>query len=150
MALAAGTRLGNYEILAPLGAGGMGEVYRARDPRLNREVAIKVLPAELSADTERLKRLEREARAVSSLNHPNIVTIHEIGEADGRTYLVMEKIEGQTLRELLLEGPLPVRRVLPIACQVADGLARAHETGIVHRDLKPENIMVTRDGFIKI
>jgi len=128
----------------------MGEVYRARDTRLNREVAIKVLPAELSADSERLKRFEKEARAVSSLNHPNIVTIHEIGEANGKSFLVMEKIEGQTLRELVLEGPLPARRLLPIACQIADGIARAHEAGIVHRDLKPENIMVTRDGLIKI
>jgi serine/threonine protein kinase len=128
----------------------MGEVWRARDPRLGREVAIKVLPEELAADHERLKRFEREARAASALNHPNIVTIHEIGESDGRAFLVMERIEGQTLRDLLLEGSLPARRLLPIACQIANGLARAHEGGIVHRDLKPENVMVTKDGFVKI
>jgi len=128
----------------------MGEVWRARDPRLGREVAIKVLPEELSTDDERLKRLEREARAASALNHTNIVTIHEIGAADGRTFLVMERIDGQTLRELLLEGALPPRRLLSIACQIADGLARAHESGIVHRDLKPENVMVTKDGLVKI
>jgi eukaryotic-like serine/threonine-protein kinase len=109
-----------------------------------------VLPEELSADDERLKRFAREARAASALNHPNIVTIHEISEADGRAFLVMERIEGQTLRELLLEGPLTPRRLLPIACQIADGLARAHESGIVHRDLKPENVMVTKEGFVKI
>ena len=150
MTIAPGSRLGPYEILSPLGAGGMGEVWRARDPRLGREVAIKVLPEELAADSDRLKRFEREARSASALNHPNIVTIHEIGEAEGRTYLVMERIEGPTLRELLLEGPLSTRRLLPIACQIADGLARAHESGIVHRDLKPENIMITKDGLVKI
>ncbi len=128
----------------------MGEVWRARDPRLGREVAIKVLPEELSTDDERLRRFEREARAASALNHPNIVTIHEIGEAAGRAFLVMERIEGQTLRELLVEGALSPRRLLPIACQIADGLARAHEGGIVHRDLKPENVMVTKEGFVKI
>src|SRR6266536_4381981 len=150
MTISPGSRLGPYEVLSPLGTGGMGEVWRARDPRLGREVAIKVLPEELSADDERLKRFERDARAASALNHPNIVTIHEIGEADGRAFLVMERIEGQTLRELLEDGPLSPRRLLPIACQIADGLARAHEGGIVHRDLKPENLMVTREGFVKI
>src|SRR5713101_4785522 len=150
MTISPGSRLGPYEIIAPLGAGGMGEVWRARDPRLGREIAIKVLPEELSADDERLKRFEREARAASALNHPNIVTIHEIGEADERAFLVMERIEGQTLRELLEDGPLSPRRMLPIACQIADGLARAHEGGIVHRDLKPENVMVTKEGFVKI
>src|SRR6266536_967295 len=150
MTISPGSRLGPYEVLSPLGTGGMGEVWRARDPRLGREVAIKVLPEELSADDERLKRFEREARSASALNHPNIVTIHEIGEADGRAFLVMERIEGQTLRELLEDGPLSPRRLLPIACQIADGLARAHEGGIVHRDLKPENVMVTKDGFVKI
>ena len=128
----------------------MGEVWRARDPRLGREVAIKVLPEEVSSDRERVGRFEREARAASALNHPNIVTIHEVGEAQGRAYLVMERIEGQTLREILQEGPLPMRRLLSIAAQAADGLARAHESGIVHRDLKPENLMVTKDGFVKI
>ena len=150
MTIAPGSRLGPYEILSPLGSGGMGEVWKARDPRLGREVAIKVLPEELAADSDRLKRFEREARSASALNHPNIVTIHEIGEAEGRTFLVMERIEGPTLRELLLEGPLTPRRLLPIATQTAEGLARAHEGGIVHRDLKPENIMITKDGLVKI
>src|SRR5260221_822593 len=125
MTIAPGSRLGPYEILSPLGSGGMGEVWRARDPRLGREVAIKVLPEELAADSDRLKRFEREARSASALNHPNIVTIHEIGEAEGRTYLVMERIEGPTLRELLLEGPLTPRRLLPIATQTAMGLPPA-------------------------
>ncbi len=150
MTLSSGTRLGPYQILDPLGAGGMGEVYRARDTRLGREVAVKVLPSELSADRTRLSRFEKEARSASSLNHPNIVTIHEIGQSDSRFFIVMELIEGATLREVLAEGPLPVRRLLQIATQVADGLAKAHAAGIVHRDLKPENVMVTPDGFVKI
>jgi serine/threonine protein kinase len=148
--LTAGQRLGSYELLAPLGAGGMGEVYRARDSRLGRAVAIKVLPAELAGDGDRLKRFEREARAASSLNHPNIVTVHEVGEAGGAPYLVMELVEGKTLRELVSAGALPARRVLNVAAQVAEGLAKAHEAGLVHRDLKPENLMVTKDGFVKI
>jgi serine/threonine protein kinase len=148
--LPAGTKLGPYEILAPIGAGGMGEVYRARDTRLGRELAIKVLPAEMSADRDRLTRFEQEARSASALNHPNIVTIHEIGRADGTAYIAMELVSGRTLREILAEGPLPIRRLLPLACQIADGLARAHEAGIVHRDLKPENVMVSRDGHLKI
>jgi serine/threonine protein kinase/WD40 repeat protein len=148
--LPSGSRLGPYEILAPLGAGGMGEVYRARDSRLGRDVAIKVLPAELSSDAGRLKRFEKEARSASALNHPNIVTIYEIGSADSVSYLAMELVEGKTLRELLFAGPLPVKRVLSIAAQIAEGLARAHEAGIVHRDLKPENVMVTKDGRLKI
>ena len=148
--LAAGSRLGPYEILAPLGAGGMGEVYRARDTRLGREVAIKVLPAEVASDASRLKRFEKEARSASALNHPNIVTIYDIG-SDGRvSYIAMERVEGKTLRELLFGGALPVKKLLPIAAQIADGLARAHEAGIVHRDLKPENVMVTKDGLVKI
>jgi hypothetical protein len=150
MTLEAGTRLGPYEVLALLGAGGMGEVYRARDTRLSREVAIKVLPSELAADQERLKRFEKEARSASSLNHPSIVTIYEIGQADSVSYFVMELVEGRTLRELLLSGPLPIKKLLQIGTQVADGLARAHEAGIVHRDLKPENVMVTKDGLAKI
>jgi serine/threonine protein kinase/Tol biopolymer transport system component len=148
--LSAGQRLGSYEVLAPLGAGGMGEVYRARDTRLGREVAIKVLPTELAGDADRLKRFEREARAASSLNHPNIVTVHEVGETGGAPYLVMELVEGKTLRELLAAGGLPARRVLEVAAQVAGGLAKAHEAGLVHRDLKPENLMVTKDGFVKV
>src|SRR6476660_4246593 len=150
MTIAPGSRLGPYEILSPLGSGGMGEVWRAKDARLGREVAIKVLPEEVSSDRDRLKRFELEARAASALNHPNIVTIHEIGEAQGHTYLVMERVDGQTLAEILHEGPLTTRRLLSIAAQAADGLARAHESGIVHRDLKPQNLMVTKDGFVKI
>jgi serine/threonine-protein kinase len=136
--------------MAPLGAGGMGEVYRARDTRLSREVAIKVLPAAVSSDSERLKRFEKEARSASSLNHPNIVTVHDIGESGGTSFIAMELIDGQTLREVLTDGALPTKRLLAIAAQVADGLAKAHGAGIVHRDLKPENVMVTKDGFVKI
>ncbi len=150
MTLAAGIRLGPYEILSPLGAGGMGEVYRARDTRLERHVAIKVLPAELSADSGRLRRFEKEARSASSLNHPNIVTVYDIGTSDSVSYIAMELVEGVTLRQMLAEGPLASRKLLAIAAQVADGLAKAHGAGIVHRDLKPENVMMTRDGFAKI
>jgi hypothetical protein len=150
MTLAAGARLGPYEILAPLGAGGMGEVYRARDTRLGREVAVKVLPEELSSDTGRLRRFEKEARSASSLNHPNIVTIHDIGTTEGVSYMAMELVDGATLRELLAEGTIPTKRLLAIGAQVADGLAKAHGAGIIHRDLKPENVMVTKDGFVKI
>jgi Tol biopolymer transport system component len=128
----------------------MGEVYRARDARLGREVAIKVLPVELSSDAGRLKRFEKEARSASALNHPNIVTIYEVGSHDSNSYIAMELVGGKTLRELLLPGGLPMKRAIPIAAQVAEGLARAHEAGIVHRDLKPENLMVTRDGLVKI
>jgi dipeptidyl aminopeptidase/acylaminoacyl peptidase len=148
--VSAGTRLGPYEVLSPLGAGGMGEVYRARDTRLQREVAVKVLPVELSCDPARLKRFETEARLVSALNHPNIVTIHEVGRSDSTSFIVMELVDGKTLRELLYAGPLPLRKVLSIAAQVADGLAKAHASDIVHRDLKPENVMVSSDGFVKI
>jgi Tol biopolymer transport system component len=150
MTLLAGTRLGPYEILSPLGSGGMGEVYRARDTRLGREVAVKVLPSEVASDPERLKRFEKEARAASALNHPNIVTIHDIGSSEGLRWIAMERVEGKTLREVLFGGALDLRRLLPIATQIANGLARAHEAGIVHRDLKPENVMVTRDGLVKI
>ncbi len=150
MTLAAGSRLGPYEILAPLGAGGMGEVYRARDTRLEREVAIKVLPAEVASDVSRLKRFEKEARSASALNHPNIVTIYDIGSEGGISYIAMERVEGATLRELLIGGAMPLRKLFPIATQIADGLAKAHEAGIVHRDLKPENVMVTKEGLVKI
>src|SRR5438105_12010684 len=128
----------------------MGEVWRARDSRLQREVAIKVLPGDVAADAGRLKRFEKEARSASALNHPNIVTIYDIGQSDSVSWIAMELVEGKTLRELLFAGALPVRRVLAIATQVGDGLARAHEAGIVHRDLKPENVMVTRDGRVKV
>jgi serine/threonine protein kinase len=150
MTLSAGTHLGPYEIQAPLGAGGMGEVYRARDTRLGRDVAVKVLPKELSQDVERLSRFEQEARAASALNHPNIVTVHDIGRSDGVFYVAMELVEGKTLRELSLAGALPVRRILGLAPQIADGLAKAHAAGIIHRDLKPENVMLSKDGFVKI
>ncbi|HTO89425.1 MAG TPA: protein kinase [Thermoanaerobaculia bacterium] len=150
MAFSPGQKLGPYEIVAPLGAGGMGEVYRARDPRLRREVAIKVLSAELSADADRRNRFEQEARAASALNHHNIVTIHEIGSSDSTIYIAMELVEGKTLREIVHGGPLPTRRLLDLAGQIADGLAKAHTAGIVHRDLKPENVMVSKDGVVKI
>src|SRR6266566_3072851 len=150
MTLSSGTRLGVYEVIAPLGAGGMGEVWRARDTRLSREVAIKVLPADVSSDPSRLKRFEKEARSASALNHPNIVTIYEIGSSDSISYIAMERVDGKTLRELLFGGALPIKKLLPIAVQIADGLAKAHEAGIVHRDLKPENVMVTKDGLVKI
>ena len=145
-----GKNLGTYQILSVLGAGGMGEVYRARDGRLNREVAIKVLPRHLSERRDLQQRFEQEARAASALNHPNIITIHEIDRADSVHYLVMELVEGKTLRELLGSGPLATKRVLQIATQVADGLAKAHSAGIVHRDLKPENLMITKEGMAKI
>jgi serine/threonine protein kinase/Tol biopolymer transport system component len=150
MALAPGTRLGPYEILAPLGEGGMGEVYRARDPRLGREVALKVLPERLSTDVDRLARFEREARSASALNHPHIVTVYDIGRADSHSYIAMELVEGRTLRELVASGPVAGKRAVAIAAQSADALAKAHAAGIVHRDLKPENVMVSRDGFVKI
>jgi len=148
--LPAGTHVGPYEVLGPLGAGGMGEVYRARDERLSRNVALKVLPAEISDDTGRLDRFEKEARAASSLNHPNIVTIYDIGSKGDVAYIAMELVEGRTLRELLASGPIAMRRFLSLAAQIGDGLAKAHAAGIVHRDLKPENLMVTKDGFVKI
>ncbi len=150
MSLSARSRLGPYEIVAPLGAGGMGEVYRARDTRLDRDVAIKVLPSELSSDDDRLKRFEKEARAVSSLNHPNIVTIYEVERIDSTSFIVMELVEGKTLREVIADGPLPIRKLLGLGVQIAEGLARAHASGITHRDLKPENVMVGKDGLVKI
>ncbi len=150
MTLSAGSRLGPYEILSPLGAGGMGEVYRARDSRLGREVALKVLPESLAQDRDRLSRFEREARAASALNHPNIVTIHDVGREEETAYLAMELVDGKTLRDLCVSGPMPLRRILPVAAQIADGLAKAHAAGIMHRDLKPENVMVSKDGFVKI
>ena len=146
----AGTRLGPYEILAPLGAGGMGEVYKARDTRLDRLVALKLLPSDVATDPDRLARFEREARAASALNHPAIVTIYDIGSTEAQPWISMELVAGKTLRQLLEGGPLPLRRALTIAAQIAEGLAKAHEAGIVHRDLKPENVMVSDDGFAKI
>ena len=150
MTLSAGSRLGPYEILSILGAGGMGEVFRARDPRLGREVAVKVLPGSFSSDPERLKRFEQEARAAGVLNHPNVTAVYDIGTHDGAPYVVQELLEGETLRTRLSGGALPVRKAVEYAIQIAHGLAAAHEKGIVHRDLKPENIFVTRDGRVKI
>jgi eukaryotic-like serine/threonine-protein kinase len=148
--LTAGTRLGVYEIIAPLGAGGMGEVYRARDSQLGRDVAIKVLPASLSRDPDRLRRFEQEARAAAALNHPNILSVYQMGTYEGAPYLVSELLEGSTLRDQLLRGPLPIRKAVDYGIQTARGLAAAHEKGIVHRDLKPENLFLTKDGRIKI
>jgi eukaryotic-like serine/threonine-protein kinase len=150
MALTNGTKLGPYEILAPLGAGGMGEVYRARDTRLDRTVAIKVLPESFANDADRLQRFEQEARVLSALNHPNLLAIYDIGKQGGVQYLVFEFLEGQTLRERLGGGPLPQRRSIEYALQIANGLSAAHDKGIVHRDLKPENVFITRDERVKI
>jgi eukaryotic-like serine/threonine-protein kinase len=145
-----GSRLGPYEILQPVGAGGMGEVYRATHLKLRRQVAIKVLPPELAGDPGRLSRFEREARTASALNHPNIVIIHDIAEHDGTTYIAMEFVDGRTLRELIDDAPLDVDSVIRFGAQLADGLAKAHEAGIIHRDLKPANIMITGEGLVKI
>src|SRR5262245_7207708 len=150
MSLGPGTRLGPYEIVAPIGAGGMGEVYKARDPRLGRDVAIKVLPATFSSDPERLARFEQEARAAAALNHPNILAVHDIGQHEGAPYIVSELLHGDTLRERLNGGAVPVRKAVEYAIQICHGLAAAHDKGIVHRDLKPENIFVTDDDRIKI
>ena len=145
-----GDRLGPYQVLEPLGAGGMGEVYRARHTKLDRDVALKVLPAELAGDPAWLSRFEREARTASALNHPNIVTIYDIAEQDGITYIAMELVEGTTLHDLIAAGPLAVDRAVQLAQQIAGGLAKAHAAGIVHRDIKPANVMVTGDGLVKI
>src|SRR5689334_11723264 len=146
MALAAGTTLGPYEITGPIGAGGMGEVYRARDTRLHREVAVKVLPQAVAADHDRLRRFEQEARAVAALNHPNILAVFDVGEESGLHFIVSELLDGEPLRDKLADGPLPTRRAIDIGVQIARGLAAAHDKGIIHRDLKPENVFVTTDG----
>src|SRR5262250_3126868 len=150
MTLTAGSRLGPYEIVAPLGAGGMGEVYRAKDPRLKREVAVKVLPISFSQDTDRLRRFEQEAQAAGALNHPNITSVFDIGSHEGAPYIVTELLEGETLRSRLSAGALSVRKAIDYSIQLARGLAAAHERGIVHRDLKPENLFLTKDGRVKI
>jgi eukaryotic-like serine/threonine-protein kinase len=150
MPLSPGIRIGPYEVIAAAGAGGMGEVYRARDARLNRDVAIKVLPAAFSRDPERLRRFQQEAQAAAALNHPNILAVYDFGEHEGSPYIVTELLEGETLRQRLLAGVLPVRKAIDYAEQIARGLAVAHEKGIVHRDLKPENIFLTRAGRVKI
>src|SRR6202030_980779 len=145
-----GTRLGPYEIVAPLGAGGMGEVSRARDTRLGRDVALKILPESFARESDRLVRFEQEARTVAALNHPNILAVFDIGQHDGSPFLVSEFLEGETLRAVLDRGALPQRKAIDYGVQIAQGLAAAHEKGIVHRDLKPENVFVTKDGRIKI
>ena len=150
MTLSPGSKIGPYEIVAPLGAGGMGEVYRARDPRLGREVALKVLPEAFTQDRERLARFEFEARAASALNHPGIVVVHEIGSSEGRAFIAMELVDGKTLRVLLEDGALAIRKLLDVATQLAEALSKAHESGIVHRDMKPENVIVTKDGYVKV
>ena len=150
MTISSGSKINEFEIIGPLGAGGMGEVYRARDPRLGRDIAIKILPDEFSSNAERAHRFEQEARAASALNHPNIVSIYDIGSSHSIRFIAMELVEGQTLRELIAEGQLPVRRALTIAAQIAEGLAAAHGRGVVHRDLKPENILISKEGQAKI
>src|SRR5262245_24753811 len=150
MPLTPGSRLGPYEVLSPIGAGGMGEVWRARDPRLGRDVAIKVLPASYSADEDRLRRFEQEARAAGILNHPNVTAVYDIGSHEGAPYVVQGLLEGETPRSILAGGRLSQRRAIDYSLQIAHGLAAAHEKGIVHRDLKPENLFVTKDGRVKI
>jgi serine/threonine protein kinase len=148
-----GSRFNQYQITAAVGAGGMGEVFRARDTRLNRDVAIKVLPKAFAADAERFRRFEQEAKTLAALNHPNVLTLYDAGGHEGAPYLVSELLEGQTLRELLAgsnKAPLPLRKATEYALQIAQGLAAAHGKGIIHRDLKPENIFVTTDGRVKI
>src|ERR1022692_3537649 len=146
MALASGTKLGPYEIQSPLGAGGMGEVYLANDTRLDRTVAIKVLPQHLSSNPDLKQRFEREARAISSLNHPRICTLHDVGHQDGIDFLVMEYLEGETLAQRLKKGALPLKETLRIGIEICEALDKAHRAGIIHRDLKPGNIMLTRNG----
>ncbi len=150
LTLSPGTRFGRYDILGSLGSGGMGEVYRARDTRLGRDLAIKVLSSRLTSDQQDLDRFQREACSASALNHPNIVTIFELGQVDSTYYIAMELVEGVLLREMLTGGAIPLQKAIHLAAQIADGLAKAHENHIVHRDLKPENLMVSRDGFVKI
>ena len=146
MSLSAGTRLGPYEVLGLVGAGGMGEVYKARDTRLDRTVAIKVLPDHVSADPDRRARFEREAKSIAGLTHPNICTLHDVGEHAGSMFIVMEHLEGETLARRLEKAPLPIDQAVTIAVAIADRLSAAHRHGIVHRDLKPANVMLTKSG----
>jgi len=146
LSLAAGSRLGPYEILAQIGAGGMGEVYRARDSRLDRDVAVKVLPAHLSSSPEMRQRFEREAKSISQLSHPHICALYDVGSHDGLEYLVMELLEGETLASRLAKGALPLEQTLRYGVEIADALDKAHRQGIVHRDLKPGNVMLTKSG----
>jgi len=150
MPLSPGVRLGPYEILDAIGAGGMGEVYRARDSRLGREIALKILPESFACESDRLHRFEQEARAVAALNHSNILAVFDIGQHNGSPFLVSELLEGESLRAVLDRGALPQRKTIEYGVQVAQGLAAAHDKGIVHRDLKPENVFITKDGRVKI
>ena len=150
MALSPGTRLGPYEVLSPLGVGGMGEVYRARDTKLNRDVALKVLPPAFATDAERVARFAREARLLASLNHPHIGSIYGLEDAGHVPALVLELVEGETLEQRVRRGPLPLSEALPFARQIADALDAAHASGIVHRDLKPSNVKITPDGIVKV
>jgi serine/threonine protein kinase len=150
MPLPAGTKLGPYEIQSPLGAGGMGEVYRATDTKLGRDIALKVLPADMAHDPERLARFRREAKALAQLDHPNIVTIHSVEECDGVHFLTMQLVEGLPLDRVIPKGGLPVDQIVEIAGALGDALAAAHEKGIVHRDLKPANVMLSEDGRVKV
>jgi eukaryotic-like serine/threonine-protein kinase len=150
MSLSSGTKLGSYEIQSPLGAGGMGEVYRATDTKLGRDIALKVLPAEMAEDPERIGRFRREAKALAQLDHPNIVTIHSVEESDGVHFLTMQLVEGRPLDRLICPGGLPFEQIVEIGCALGDALAAAHEKGIVHRDLKPANVMVSSDGRVKV
>src|ERR1700751_4182881 len=151
MPISTGSRLGSYELLAQIGAGGMGEVYQAHDTKLGRDVAIKVLPEAFAHDTERLSRFQREARMLAALNHPNIATIHGLEHSDGTHFLIMELVPGETLAERIKrEGPVPLEEALKIAVQIAEALEAAHEKGIIHRDLKPANVKVTPEGKVKV
>src|SRR5215510_1134388 len=150
MALTIGTQLGSHEITALLGKGGMGEVYRARDTKLKRDVAIKILPDEFSLDADRVSRFQREAEVLASLNHPNIAAIYDLQEANGSRYLVLELVEGETLADRIARGPIPVEEALEIAKNICEALEAAHEKGVVHRDLKPANIKITPDGKVKV
>src|SRR5215831_1444222 len=150
MSLSAGARLGRYEIRSRLGKGGMGEVYLARDTKLDRNVALKILRGDVAANPDRMRRFVQEAKAVSALNHPNIVTIHEIDQADSVPFITTEFIDGETLRERARRGPVKIREVLDAATQIANALSAAHAAGIVHRDIKPDNVMLRRDGVVKV
>src|SRR5258708_33239445 len=146
MELYSGTLLGTYEIQSPLGAGGMGEVYRAGDTRLNRSVAVKILPSHLSSNPEAQQRFDREARAISGLSHPNVCQLYDVGSHDGTSYLVMEYLEGETLADRLRKGAMPLDQILKCGIEICDGLEKAHKSGVIHRDLKPGNIMLTKSG----
>src|SRR5215510_12535107 len=150
MSLTVGTQLGSHEITALLGAGGMGEVYRARDTKLKREVAIKIIPDEFSRDPERISRFQREAQVLASLNHPNIAAIYDLEELNGSRFLILEMVEGETLADRIQRGPIPVEEALTIALQIAEALEAAHEKNVIHRDLKPANIKITPEGTVKV